>query len=118
MRASPHGNAEMEMDHKQQRRVAPKFDMRRHMASIVEASDDAIIGAALDGTITSWTAAAERLYGYLASERVGQNVRTLIPAERMTGLEERLALIGHGEPLMHFETTHFRNDGAPVDVSV
>src|SRR6476659_5367226 len=106
------------MDMEQRERGPLTPEATQQLAAIVEASDDAIVGAALDGTITSWSAAAERLYGYSPAERIGQNVRTLIPAERMTGLEERLALIGHGESLLRFETTHVRKDGTPVEVSV
>jgi len=106
------------MDMEQRERGPLTPEATQQLAAIVEASDDAIVGAALDGTITSWSAGAERLYGYSPAERIGQNVRTLIPAERMTGLEERLALIGHGESLLRFETTHVRKDGTPVEVSV
>ena len=105
----------VQMEHE---RVGLTSDMQQHLAAIVDAADDAIVGAALDGTITSWNAGAERLYGYTAAEMVGQKVTASVPAERMTGLEERLALVVHGESLLNYETRHLRKDGTPVDVAL
>src|SRR5256884_2489280 len=70
-------------------------------ASIVESSDDAIVGKTLDGIITSWNAGAERLYGYPAAEVVGKSIALLVPADRpdeLPGIVERLRRGGRVEP--------------------
>ena len=85
-------------------------------ASIVESSDDAIIGETLDGMITSWNAGAERLYGYSAREVIGRwPIGTTIPADELPKILKRVAC---GERVEHCETVGVRKDGRRVDVSV
>ena len=55
---------------------------REQLASIVDYSDDAIIGKSLDGIILNWNKGAERLYGYLAEEVVGKPISILVPPSR------------------------------------
>lgn len=88
------------------------------LASIVESSDDAIIGKTLEGVITSWNRGAERIFGYSASEAVGQPVTILIP--RPLWDEEALILerLARGERIEHFETTRVAKDGTVVDISL
>jgi PAS domain S-box-containing protein len=89
-----------------------------HLAAIVESSDDAIIGKALDETIVSWNRGAERIYGYTAGEIVGCPISILIPP----GLQEELATImdgiKRGEGVEHLETTRVRKDGQTIQVAL
>lgn len=89
----------------------------RYLASIIDSSDDAILGKDLNGIIKSWNAAAERLFGYTAAEAIGQPVVMLIPNDRKD--EETLILerIRSGERI-HFETVRVRKDGSTVQVSI
>jgi PAS domain S-box-containing protein len=85
-------------------------------ASIVESSDDAIIGTTLDGMITSWNVAAERVCGYSAREVLGRWLLEIIVPEG--GLPEILKRVGRGERVDPYETVGVRKDGRRVDVSV
>jgi PAS domain S-box-containing protein len=88
------------------------------LAAIVESSDDAIISKTLDGIITSWNPAAERLFGYAATEAIGRSMLIVIPPERAHEEVEILARIRSGERIDHFKTRRVRKDGALIDVSV
>jgi PAS domain S-box-containing protein len=90
----------------------------RLLASIVESSDDAIISKDLDGVITSWNKSAERLFGYTASETVGQSITMLIPPERLDEEPRILASLRRGERVDHFETVRVRKDGTRLNVSL
>ena len=88
------------------------------LAAIVTSSDDAIIGKALDGTIVSWNAGAERMYGYSAKEMLGRSITSLIPpdlAGEMPAIQQRLE---RGERIAHLETVRLRKDGSPIDISL
>jgi PAS domain S-box-containing protein len=88
------------------------------LAAIVDSSFDAIIGKNLDSVITSWNAAAERLFGYTAAEAIGQPVLMLIP-EHLRGEEaEIIARIRRGEQVASFETRRRRKNGNLVWVSL
>jgi PAS domain S-box-containing protein len=93
-------------------------DMESWLAAIVESSSDAILGKTLDGVITTWNRAAERLFGYPASEAIGQRVAMLVPDDRPDEEAKILARIGRGERIEHFDTIRRRKDGSLVDVSV
>ena len=88
------------------------------LAAIVESSDDAIISKDLNGVITTWNAAAERMFGYSAAEAIGQPIMILIPPERQNEELEILARIHRGEHVDHFETIRKRKDGSPINVSL
>src|SRR5262249_39024413 len=75
---------------------------RQRLAAIVESSEDAIIGKTLDGTIVTWNAAAERLYGYAAHEVVGRSMSRLLPADRSDELERMLAYLRRGERIENY----------------
>jgi diguanylate cyclase (GGDEF)-like protein/PAS domain S-box-containing protein len=93
-------------------------EARFRLAAIVEGSDDAIIGNDLDGTITSWNAGAELMYGYPAEEMVGRNVSVLVPADRRSELPALLARLVAGERVRHLETVRVCKDGTPLEVSL
>ena len=75
------------------------------LASIVESSDDAIFSKTLDGIITSWNKAAERVYGYQAAQIVGQPVSVLMPRDRANEMTEIVERIRNGERVDQYETT-------------
>src|SRR5919206_5314490 len=72
-------------------------ELARRLADIVEHSEDAIVGADLDGLIHSWNPAAERMYGYTAAEACGQSIRLIIPPEREYEERDVVRRVGHGE---------------------
>ena len=85
-------------------------------AAIVEHSSDAIISKTLEGIITSWNPAAERLYGYSAAEIIGQKISVLAPPDRLTEIEGLLQRIRSGQAIEPFETVRVRKDGQLIDV--
>jgi PAS domain S-box-containing protein len=91
---------------------------RALLASIVESSFDAVITKNLDGIITSWNAAAVRMFGYTADEMIGKPIRLLIPAERQSEEDDILARIGRGERIDHFETVRVASDGRHLNLSL
>jgi PAS domain S-box-containing protein len=88
------------------------------LASIVESSDDAIIGKTLDGTIVSWNPGAERIYGYSAEEMIGEQISVLVPPERPDEVIQILKEIRWGKRVDHFETVRMRKDGTQINVSL
>ena len=93
-------------------------EAHNRLAAIVESSDDAIVSKRLDGTITSWNKAAERIFGYTASEAIGQPIYLIIPPDRNDEEKNILARIGRGERIDHFQTVRKHKDGTLLDVSV
>jgi len=88
------------------------------VSSIVESSYDAIIGKTLDGTIISWNAGAQALFGYSAEEALGRSLLMLFPPERIAEEREILARIARGERVEHLETERIRKDGRRITVSI
>jgi PAS domain S-box-containing protein len=89
-----------------------------HLAAIVESSDDAIIGTALDGVILSWNAGAERMYGYTAEEAKGRGISILVPPYRPEEVSNIYARIKRGEWVSRYETIRVRKDGTTIAVSL
>ena len=88
------------------------------LAAIVESSDDAIISKSLDGTVTSWNRAAERLYGWTAGEIIGRSVLTIVPQELHAEEHRILQRLREGERVEHFRTHRVAKDGHRVDVTL
>ncbi|MGH7323904.1 MAG: PAS domain S-box protein [Candidatus Rokuibacteriota bacterium] len=88
------------------------------LAFIVRSSDDAIVSKTLEGVITSWNPAAERMFGYTAQEAVGQPITIIIPADRIAEEDEVLRRLRRGEGIDHYETVRVRKDGGLVYVSL
>lgn len=63
---------------------------RRQLAAIAESSDDAIIGKSLDGTVTAWNPAAERMFGYTAEEIIAKQLPGLFPTTAFQKRRESL----------------------------
>jgi PAS domain S-box-containing protein len=93
-------------------------EARLRLAAIVDSADDAIIGKNLDGIVTSWNPAAERLYGFTADEIVGQPLARLVPQDQPDELPALLEKLKRGERVEHFETVRVRKDGTRVAVSL
>jgi PAS domain S-box-containing protein len=92
--------------------------LSRHLAKIVESSDDAIVSKDLNGNIISWNAAAERMFGYTSAEAVGRSIRMIIPADRQHEEDFVLGRIRAGEMVDHYETKRIRKDGTELDISL
>ena len=99
-----------------ERRLAEQA--RARLAAIVQTSEDAIIGKALDGTILSWNDGAERTYGYAAEEAVGLHISILHPPERPGELADILDRIRAGERVAQLETVRVTKDGREIAVSL
>lgn len=88
------------------------------LAAVVSSSQDAIITKTLDGRITSWNAAATRLFGYTEDEALGQPIQILMPDERKAEELRIIALVAHGEHVPPFDTVRRARDGQLKEVSV
>jgi PAS domain S-box-containing protein len=93
-------------------------EAQARLAAIVASSADAIVGKTLDGIVTSWNEAAERMFGWSASEMIGQSIRRLIPPERQPEEDAILARLARSECIEHHEMSLLANDGRTFDASV
>jgi PAS domain S-box-containing protein len=90
----------------------------RHLARVVESSDDAIVSKDLTGIITSWNRAAERMFGYTEAEAVGRSIRMVIPQELQSEEDHVLAQIRAGGTVDHYETIRQHKDGRLLTISL
>jgi PAS domain S-box-containing protein len=95
-----------------------RTERERLFSAVVESSNDAIITKSLDGTITGWNGAAERLFGFASAEAVGQRIDIIVPPERRGEVDNILDRIGQGERIEHHETSRVGKDGRDVEVSL
>jgi len=91
---------------------------RQRLAAIVDSSDDVIIGKTLDGTVTSWNQAAERLYGYSAEEMIGQSIARIFPPERIDEFRDFMDRLSRGELISHHDAVRVTKEGKRIDISV
>jgi PAS domain S-box-containing protein len=90
----------------------------RLYSAAVESSNDAILTEALDGTITGWNPAAERVFGYSAEEAVGKNIDMMLPPDRIDEAREILEQVGRGDRIRHYETIRLHKNGTPIQISL
>jgi PAS domain S-box-containing protein len=107
-----------EQEHAALLREQVSIEARLRLATIVESSDDAIIGKSIDGIITDWNIGAERLYGYTKDEMIGKSISLLVPSGNRSDFLEIMERLKKGETVKHFETTRVRKDGFHVLVSL
>ena len=91
---------------------------REKLSAIVESTDDAIIGKTLDGVITSWNKASEKLYGYNADEVIGKPISIVIPPDREVEFQQILQRLARGEKTQNHDTVRIRKDGTQLEVDV
>lgn len=94
------------------------LESQAFLSALVASSEDPVIGKTLDGTILLWNEAAERLYGYEASEMLGSSVSVLIPPDRPEELSYLLGRVRAKETVGNFLTKRLRKDGTTVDVEI
>ena len=97
---------------------ANQLHAARLLASIVESSNDPIIGKSLDGIIQSWNAAAERLFGYTAEQAVGQHISLIIPPDLLAEEDRIIASLRAGKRIEQYETERLRSNGQRIAVSL
>ena len=90
----------------------------RHLAKVIESSDDAIVSKDLNSIITSWNPGAERIFGYSADEAIGQSIRMIIPAHLQSEEDMVLTRIRAGQKVEHYETLRQRKDGTLIAISL
>ena len=101
-----------------QARSASKLSEIGELAAIVKYSDDAIIGTTLDGIITPWNPAAERLFGCSAEQIIGRSTNLVVPHDQAGETNDLLAKIGAGQQVGHLETIRVRKDGTVFPASL
>jgi PAS domain S-box-containing protein len=88
------------------------------LAAIVDCTDDAVISKNLDGIITSWNPGAERIFGYTATEAIGQSITMLAPPEQAGEMREILKRVQRGERVVRYETVRQTKDRRMVALSL
>ncbi len=93
-------------------------EVRLRHAAIVESSNDAIVSKNLEGVISAWSVAAQRMFGYTEDEAIGQPITMIIPPELWDEENDILERVRAGERIEHYETRRVSKDGKTIDVSI
>jgi two-component system CheB/CheR fusion protein len=93
-------------------------EVQRRLAAIVESSDDAIVSEDLNGIVTSWNPAAEKMFSYSSSEMIGRPITTIMPPELQSDEQRILETVARGEQIQHFQTVRLTKRGERIDVSL
>lgn len=105
--------------HERVERERRELSAKHHLvALLVESTDHSIIAYDLNGVITLWNRAAERLYGFDRAEAIGMHVDSIVPADRRQEFMDLRARAATGEHVHDFETVRLTRDGSPVHVSI
>lgn len=88
------------------------------LAALIQSSEDAIISKTLNGIVTSWNPAAERMFGYKAEEMIGQPITRLIPPDRLNEETHIIGRITRGELVEHFNTLRLTRNNELIDISL
>jgi PAS domain S-box-containing protein len=99
-------------------RASREFELLTLLAAIVGSANESIVSSTVDGVITSWNAAAERMYGFTAAEIIGRSASLVIPPETAAELMPVLQRVRQGEEIEQFETRLRRKDGSIIEVSL
>lgn len=92
--------------------------VQARLASIVEHSNDAIVGKSLQGVISSWNPAAERLFGWASAEMIGRTISDVLPEEKREEDAAILSRVLSGEKVGEYESTRVCKDGRVIDVAL
>lgn len=103
---------------RRQYELRDQIEAQALLAAIIQCSADAIISKTLDGTIISWNAGAERLFGYSAAEAIDQPITLIIPPERLDEEPAIIERLVRGETIEHFETVRIAKSGKRLDISL
>jgi len=122
----PHGNPMRligsvlditEQKHNEQR-LQESIERKARLGAIVETSDDAIVSKTLQGIITSWNKAAQRILGYTPEEAIGRHISLIIPPSRLAEEEYIISEIRAGRKVDHFNTVRLTKDGREISLSI
>ncbi|HKF82137.1 MAG TPA: SpoIIE family protein phosphatase [Solirubrobacterales bacterium] len=99
-------------------RSAESERFRQHLAEVVRGTQDAVLSKDLDGIVTSWNPAAQRLYGYSPEEAIGRHISFIVPPDHKDEEKVILDRVKRGERLETYETERIRADGSRISVSL
>lgn len=101
-----------------EQRLREDAERQARLAAIVDSSDDTIVSKTLDGIITTWNRAAERMFGYTQEEAIGRHISLIIPPDRLKEEEYIIGQIRSGNKVDHFETIRIGKSGNEIPISL